>query len=489
MSPAYPLLYQINTRVRLTEFAAALGRPATLDDWPDAEWDLAKSRGFDWIWLLGVWRTGPNSRAVSRAHPDWRRGFRQALPDLREEDIAGSCFAVADYAVAPDLGGPQALARLREKLRNHGLRLLLDFVPNHMGLDHPWVDEHPEFFVAGTEEALAAAPANWCRLETASGPRILAYGRDPYFPGWPDALQLNYGNPQLQEAMIGELLRIAACCDGVRCDMAMLLLPEVFERTWGIRCGPFWRRAIDRVTAAHPDFLFLAEVYWDLEWDMQQLGFDFTYDKRLYDRLREGYAPPVRGHLCAEPAFQNHLARFLENHDEPRAAATFAPGMHQAAAAITFLAPGLRFFHEGQREGRKVHVSPHLVRKPDEPVDQELAAFYDRLWQVLQRPTLREGNWKLLECSPAWEGNWTWENFVASSWSGPAGERLLVVVDYSGHHSQCYLHLPWQDLAGRNWKLRDLMGDFLYERNGDELQHRGLYLDVAPWQVHVFEVV
>lgn len=485
---AYPSLYQINTRVRLAEFAAARGRPATLDDWPDAEWDVLAQRGFDWVWLLGVWRTGPKSRAVSRTNPDWRRGFLHALPDLREEDIAGSCFAVADYAVHPDFGGPEALARLRAKLRARGLKLLLDFVPNHMGLDHPWVDEHPDFFIEGTDDDLTAAPANWCRLETAAGPRILAYGRDPYFSGWPDTLQLNYGNPQLQEAMIGELLRVARCCDGVRCDMAMLLLPDVFQRTWGLRSGPFWRRAIDRVVAAHPDFLFLAEVYWDLEWEMQQQGFDFTYDKRLYDRLREGYAPPVRGHLCAGLDFQDHLARFLENHDEPRAAATFAPGMHQAAAAITFLAPGLRFFHEGQREGRTVHVSPHLVRKPEEPPNPELAGFYDRLLEILKRPVVRAGDWKLLESSIAWDGNWTWENFVAFAWSDSAGNRLLVVVNYSAHHSQCYLRLPWSDLSGRSWTLRDLFGEAVYERSGDDLHHRGLYLDVDPWRVHVFEV-
>ena len=199
-----------------------------------------------------------------------------------------------------------------------------------------------------------------CRRK--NGPLVLAYGRDPYFDGWPDTLQLNYGNPELQQAMIGELERIAGQCDGVRCDMAMLVLPEVFERTWGIPAQPFWPTATQRVRDRVPGFCFMAEVYWDLEWELQQQGFDYTYDKRLYDRLREGHARPVREHFRADLDFQNNSARFLENHDEPRAAATFPPEVHEAAAVITFLSPGLRFFHQGQFEGRTKRISPHLVR-------------------------------------------------------------------------------------------------------------------------------
>ena len=194
------------------------------------------------------------------------------------------------------------------------------------------------------------------------GDLLLAHGRDPYFDGWPDTLQLDYSRVATQEAMIAELLKIAGQCDGVRCDMAMLVLPEVFERTWGHRAPVFWPGATGRVRERVPGFCFMAEVYWDLEWTMLQQGFDYAYDKRLYDRLREGHARPVREHLLAGLDFQSKLARFLENHDEPRAAATFAPGMHEAAAVITFLSPGLRFFHQGQFEGRRKRISPHLVR-------------------------------------------------------------------------------------------------------------------------------
>src|SRR5512145_3415171 len=252
----YPSLYQLNTRVRLTELSRALGRPATLDDIPDAELDRLAAIGFDWIWLLSVWRTGPIGRRVSRGNAPWRREFADTLPDLSDDDIGGSGFAVQGYDVADGLGGNAALGRLRRRLERRGLRLMLDFVPNHTAIDHPWAEEHPEYYVAGSEDDLARAPHNYIRVSRANGDLVLAYGRDPYFSGWPDTLQLDYGNPKLQEAMIAELARIAGLCDGVRCDMAMLVLPEVFERTWGRRAAPFWPEATRRVRDKAPSFCF-----------------------------------------------------------------------------------------------------------------------------------------------------------------------------------------------------------------------------------------
>src|SRR5271170_2107095 len=342
--PRYPSLFQINTRVWLQRLSHEAGERLTLGDIDEATIDGFAERGFDWVWLLSVWRTGAAGRAVSRSNPQWRSQFKTVLPDLTEDDICGSGFAITAYSVSDALGGETALAQFREKLTKRGVRLMLDFVPNHTALDHPWVKSHPDFYVQGDEKALANAPDNYKRVETDMGSKILAYGRDPNYPGWPDTLQLNYANPELRAARIDELISIASRCDGVRCDMAMLLLPEVFERTWGLRPEPFWPNVIRSVRADHPGFLFMAEVYWDLEWTLQQQGFDYTYDKRLYDLLREGDARPVRDHFRADMVFQRKSARFLENHDEPRAAATFPPGAHQAAAVLTYLCPGLRFF-------------------------------------------------------------------------------------------------------------------------------------------------
>ncbi len=481
----YPSLYQINTRILLGELSAQLKRSATFDDIPDSYLDRLAEQGFDWIWFLGVWQTGEAGRRVSREQPDWVAEFRDALPDLRQQDITGSCFAITNYEVNTDFGGNAALARIRERLRRRGLKLLLDFVPNHTAPDHPWVRTHPEFYVHGTEEQLKREPQNYIRTDKST---VLAYGRDPYFAGWPDTLQLNYAEPALQRAMRQELGKVAERCDGVRCDMAMLILPEVFQRTWGMRPEPFWPGTIQSIQASKPGFIFMAEVYWDLEWALQQQGFNYTYDKRLYDRLREGHARPVRDHLRADLDFQRKSVRFLENHDEPRAAATFSPVVHRAAAIVTFLCPGLRFFHDGQFEGRKKKLSVHLGRRPDEVADSSLQEFYSHLLACIHRPETRDGDWRLLDCAPAWDGNWTWDCFISSSWSEAGEDRLISVVNYAPNQSQCYLRLPFDDIAGRSVKFEDLMGHAVYVRNGDRLRSEGLYLDLPPWGYHVFRV-
>jgi hypothetical protein len=487
-SPRYPSLFQINTRVRLSELSATLDRPATLDDIPDAELDHLAHDGFDLVWFLGVWQTGEAARHVSASIPELLAEYQRVLPGFLESDISGSCFAIRDYHVHTDFGGDDALAHLRKRMHQRGLRLILDFVPNHVAPDHYWVDEHPDFFVEGTQAQLELEPQNYRILDTTGRRRILAYGRDPYFAGWSDTLQLNYGNPALQEALLEELHRIASQCDGVRCDMAMLVLPEIFKKTWGITASPFWSRATSTVRTKVPGFIFLAEVYWDLEWTLQQQGFDYTYDKRLYDRLVQGFARPVREHLLAELDYQDHMARFLENHDEPRAAASFTPDIHQAAAVITFFTPGLRFIHQGQREGKKVRIPMHLRRGPVETPNMSIASFYDHLLAILKNPSFRDGHWQLLDTYPAWEGNASQEDFIAFAWSGPGELRHLVAVNYASHQSQCYVSLPWADLAGRTWRFQDQLGNAVYDRNGNDLSNLGLYLDLPPWGYHVFAV-
>jgi glycosidase len=494
----YPALYQINTRATLYDLGRRLGRAARLDDVPDEMLDRIAREGFDWVWMLGVWQTGEAGRDVSRRQPEWQLEYREVLPDFTADDVCGSPFAIREYVVNQEFGGPQALASLRKRLADRGVRLMLDFVPNHTALDHPWVRERPELYVHGTEDDLAREPANYLRVDTRSGPRVLAHGRDPYFPGWPDTVQLNYRNASLRAAMIDVLETISDQCDGVRCDMAMLVLPDVILRTWGDRARPadgsapvddaFWPLAIQHVREHHAGFTFMAEAYWDLEWTLQQQGFDETYDKRLYDRLRDGHAGPVRDHLRADPDYQRHSARFLENHDEPRAAAVFPEPQHEAAATIAFLVPGLRFLHDGELSGRQVRASNHLRRRQAEPDDPRIAGFYERLLACMRRPEVRDGQWSLVDAQPAWDGNPTWDDFIAFTWEG-AGRRLLVAINYGPTQGQCYLRLPWIDERARTVVFEECLADNVrYERDGGDLRRRGLYLDVPAWGHHVFEV-
>jgi hypothetical protein len=414
--------------------------------------------------------------------------FAKALPDLEEKDITGSCFSIKDYKVHADFGGEQALADFRTRLHKRGMKLMLDFVPNHTAPDHRWVKQYPDYYILGREEDLKAEPDNYILLEGTKRNMIYAYGRDPNFPGWPDTLQLDFSNPQLQKAMKDELLGIASKCDGLRCDMAMLLLPDVFEKTWRRPIRPFWPSAIEKVRDRFPEFLFLGEVYWDREWEMMQLGFDFCYDKRLYDRVLNPFAPAIKDHLKADLVYQNRLTRFLENHDEPRAAVTFPGGMHLAAAVITYFSPGMKFFHQGQLEGYRVKIPVHLNRGPEETVDTATREMYGKLLALLKEKAFRNGQWRYLDCRPVWGEEDTAFNILAYWWKGQDGKRYLVTVNYAPGPSKCHVNMPFPDFAGSSWKLQDRLSEASYSRDGHELISEGLYLDVPGWGVHVFQM-
>src|SRR6266704_845790 len=300
---------------------------------------------------------------------------------------------------------------------------------------------------------------------------VYACGRDPYFPAWPDVLQLNTFDPGLRRAIIETISKIARQCDGMRCDMAMLLLNSIFERTWGGRAGlrpatEYWVDVISAIKKEHPGFLFIAEAYWDLEWELQQEGFDFCYYKRLYDRLEHDNAESVRLHLCADLAYQEKLLRFLENHDEPRAAAAFSRVEEEAAVVIASSLPGARLFHEGQLEGRKIRLPVFLGRRPAEPVDQELQTFYEKLLAAIHTPVFHEGAWKLCECS-GWPDNQSFQNLVAWSWV-KGDDRRLIIVNLSDTAVQARVQVPWSEIRGQSWRLADLLSNVIYDRDGDD---------------------
>ena len=303
-------------------------------------------------------------------------------------------------------------------------------------------------------------------------------------------LQLNAFQPGLRQAVRDTISDIANQCDGIRCDMAMLMLNAVFARTWGSRAGQtpateYWADLIPAIKATHPDFLFIAEAYWDLEWELQQKGFDYCYDKRLYDRLEHDPAESVRLHLCADLPYQEKLVRFIENHDEPRAAATFSPAKERAAAVTMSTLPGARLFHEGQFEGRKVRLPVFLGRRPDEPVDVELSAFYRKLLKTLRSPMFRDGQWSLCDCT-GWPDNLSFRNLVAWSWVNK-DDRFLIVVNLSGDAAQGRVHLPWNDARDQTWRLTDSLSGVSYDRDGNEIQADGLYVQLEPWGRHVLQ--
>ena len=490
--PREPVIYEVNTAIWLAGQSRAAGRRITLAEVPGAAWDAVTPDGVDAVWLMGVWRRSPAGRELALASEGLQASFRATLPDLRPDDIMGSPYCVREYRVDDAFGGPGGLARARAALAARGIRLILDYVPNHVAPDHPWVTGHPELFVNGTVSDLETEPSGWLR----AGDRVLAHGRDPYFPAWPDVVQLDAFAPALRTATAATLTDIARQCDGIRCDMAMLLTNQVFAKTWGGRTGPepageFWPAVIGELRERHPETVLIAEAYWDFEWTLQQQGFDFCYDKRLYDRIAGQDVAGLRAHLGADLAYQSRLLRFLENHDEPRIASRLPAEAEKAAAVAVATLPGATLWHEGQFEGRQVHPPVFLSRRPDEAPVPGLADWYRRLLAAVAAGRVRDGHWQLLDVT-GWPDNDSGRNLLAWSWSpgaslGAAG-RHLVVVNFSGAGAAGQVQLGWDGLGGRQWTLASLTGDGVFQRDGDELASRGLFVDLPAYGWHLLAV-
>ena len=484
----HPHLYEINTWVWLEELSAKHGRSLSLQDVPDEEWDRIAGLGFDFVYLMGVWRRSLTGRRIFRTDSRNFPNFDAALPTWKMRDVVGSPFSIQDYSPDPRIATAEGMSAVHNQLRRRGMGLILDFVPNHTGFDHSWIAQHPDRYILGSEEDFRRDPAAFYLVERTNDENLfVARGKDPYFAPWSDVAQLNYFNPDCRQGMIGILKNIAQYCDGVRCDMAMLVTNEIFPRTWGRFLGPwpaprteFWAEA----TAALPDFVWLAEVYWDMEWKMQELGFKFTYDKRLYDRLREASASEVRAHLGADAGYQSKMARFLENHDEPRCAAVFA--REKIAAVVTLLStlPGLRFYHHGQLDGLKTFVPMPLSHAQPETADHQIRELYEKLLRCAHADVFHAGEWQLLEVQPA--GDDTFQDLIAYSWHYRADHRLIV-VNLGNRTSQG--KVQWAAVGtSRNLLFRDLMNGSEYAWDRDEIERNGLYVKLEPYQAHVFEV-
>ncbi len=519
----HPSLYEINTRVWLRRFDRN-GAPARLSEIPGFYWDFLADQGMDYVWLMGVWETVDGAAPEFCFEPGLQRAYREVLPDWQPEDVIGSPYAIDDYRLSPQLGDAADLQGVKAALNERGIRLILDFIPNHFHAYSALTKERPELFMPGAESRLSREPDTFFR----SDGRIFAHGKDPYFPAWRDTVQVNYFHPAAREFMRDRLLALTECCDGLRCDMAMLLLNDTLQQNWGrvaaeagwsLPEDEFWAFAIDAIRARRPDFTLIAEAYWDREWDLQQLGFDYTYDKKLTDRLQGRAAGPVRDHLRASPDYQERSVRFLENHDEHRALTALGDERARAAATIISTIPGMRLYHDGQFEGRRLRLPVQLGREPDEPdcpcaigrvVPLELSVagarypdlfklqangrallrpvcrcaytFYDQLLRVVHDEVFKRGEWRMREVQAVdaapiddvlcWE--WTFE-----------GEHRLVVVNYGPAPARC--RIPLYELEEHtDPELRDLLNGYVARLSGEQLAREGLFLQLPPYRSHIF---
>ena len=484
----HPHLYEINTWAWLEELSAKLRRKIGLRDVPDSEWDSISSLGFDFVWLMGVWERSPLGRRFFQTDSPSFPGFDAALPGWKLSQIVGSPYSVYRYQPDPRIGSWADLDFVRARLRERHIGLILDFVANHTAPDHPWTTSHPEYYIRGSQDNFRQNPSDFYLVETKSEPDLLAHGRDPYFPPWRDVVQLNYFEPAARAALIGELREVAKHCDGVRCDMAMLVLNDIFARTWGpLLAGykppprEFWTEAI----AAVPEFVWLAEVYWNCEAPCQALGIQFTYDKGLYDALRDGDIAEVHARLSADVASQGHTARFLENHDEARSAAAFGSAKREAFGTLIATLPGMRFYHHGQLDGRKIHLPIPLAMAAPEAPDVETRAFYERILKLSNESVFHSGQWQLLEIQTA--GDDTFRNLVAYQWLAKDAWKF-VIVNLSDTESQARVRFPAGISPSQQYVFADQLHDVQYLRAGEEIVQSGLYVRLDPYRAHLFDI-
>ncbi|MFX0083456.1 MAG: alpha-amylase family glycosyl hydrolase [Candidatus Hodarchaeota archaeon] len=482
-----PKIYEINTWPWLDSLSEKFSSAISLKNIPDEIFNKYVNK-FDAVWLMGVWERSPASKKIALEHPDLQKEFHKALHEFREDDVVGSPYAIYYYHVDKNIGGIDGIKKVRSQLSKRGIRLLLDYVPNHVSIDSLWTLDS-NLFIKGTLEDLMNHPYNFFSLSE----KVYAHGRDPNFiGGWTDTIQINAFSEEARQKTISTLLSIAELCDGVRCDMVMLMTNKVFNKTWGEKAGSipekeFWEEIIPAVKEKFPHFLFIAEVYWDLEWELQQQGFDFCYDKRLYDRLSHGDVQNIRAHLDADWNYQSKLIRFIENHDEPRAITKFGEKRSCAAAIIAMTLPGARLIHEGQMEGFKIKLPVQLGRRQTEERNQDLFAFYQNLLRIIPGKDLSDAQWSICKIDPVGSDDPSFKNLISYIW-WIDDIYFLVVVNYSTHFSKGHIKIDPIVYGSDNWIFIDLLNQRNYSYKGEDLSRYGLYVELPAWEGHVFEI-
>jgi hypothetical protein len=481
-------LYEINTWTWLEQLSARLDKNIALAEIPDSEWDALANSGFHIVWLMGVWQRSPLSRRIALENPANAAQFNLALPGWKPADVISSPYAVTGYTPDPRIGSWNSLDVAREKLRARGIALFLDFVGNHTALDHPWMREHPEFYVQASQEEFQRNPSLYYAQSTPQGPQYIALAKDPYFPPWQDVAQLNHFNPGLRAAQITDLRTIAAHCDGIRCDMAMLQLNDIFNTNWRHLIGntpvpekEFWTEA----HAAVPNLTLLAEAYWGTEQRLLDLGFSYSYDKTLYDALRDHNIPQIRERLASFPERQRDFARFMENHDEPRRAAVFPNDRLAADGTLLGTLPGIRFYHQGELEGRRIHLPITLRIAADEPPDRVSTNFFQKILRITKQEVFHEGKWNLLDVAP--EGDAPTDSLLVYEWRSAKAWKIIA-VNLAAYTSQGRVHLADRVSPTQNYIFNDELNNVRYDRTGAELQDIGLFIRRDPFQAHLFDI-
>lgn len=482
-------LYEINTRVWIKQF----GEDIKLSEIPNEYFKILEQKGFDYIWLMGVWKI-PEENIKYAFSPDLVKAYKKCLPSWKQEDVIGSPYAIDSYQLNQAFGTFDDLTNLKEKLNSIGLKLILDFIPNHFGADSYVVKTFPHLFLQGDEQLLKDEPNSYFRINTKEK-IILAHGRDPFFPAWSDTAQINYFSEKARKFMTEQLMKLTKYCDGVRCDMAMLSMNNVFQNTWP---GPinkfnlkkskteFWYDAIKQVKKVNPNFTLIAEVYWDLEAELHDLGFDFTYCKYFLDMFNNNDLFGIINKLKSDFNYLKKLVLFIENHDEDRAVT--ALGINKSiAAAVSFLTmPGMKLIYDGQLEGKKIKCPIQLGRNSDEKGSKSIKEFYSKILQIVNNEIYKRGKFYVIQPSIFNEKDESNKNILAWYWQYN-NEIKITIVNFSPKHSNCKIKISC-NFFPQKVVLKDLLSKAILKITSKKIIDEGFVVQLKGYQSRIVEI-
>jgi len=478
-------MFEISTRPWLYNLTLKYGyQITTLSAIPKQEFQAIANLGFDMVWMMGIWELGEYGLNYDQTNS----GYAQNLPGYTTADIIGSPYAVVNYTCNPQLGTDADIAAMRRTLNGMGLLLMLDYVPNHTAVDCPWATNETDNYVKvnkGTNP-----PYDSSRYL----PNGIAYGWAGWGDSWQDTAQINIWNPKTRKLRTNEVMHVASLADAIRCDMAFLLLNSQFQQIWGAEVGTWgytqpatewWADTITAVKAQYPKVIFLAEVYSPNEPALQSLGFDYTYDKTLHDKLGGGNLDDVRGWITGNSAsFATHSAHFTSNHDEQRGATFFGSWWRSdAAALLTYTLPGMRFFWMGDFNGYQHQLMVQLRREESEPTVADCYSFYQTFLSIINTPVFKQGQWQYMDVI----GDNT--PLIAFHWS-LGNERRLCVINFSAEQ-QGWGTIVLPDAQAQNGNdtipVTDLLSGAVYYRSASALRTSGLNVGVNSWYGSIFE--
>ena len=502
-----------STYVWLAQLSKQYGRHIyRLDQIPEVELATLAHRGINSLWLIGVWERSRASKTIKQL--------------CGNQDAVASAYSLFDYKIAEDLGGEAAYIALRDRCYHKGIRLASDMVPNHMGIDSPWVMEHPEWFISRWESPYPAYSFNgpdlshdnrveikiedhyyeqsdaavvFRRRDTWTGEtRYIYHGNDGTSFPWNDTAQLDYQNPAVREQVIQTILHVARLFPVIRFDAAMTLAKRHFHRLWFPGPGSsgsipsraeysmnhaefnkhmpheFWREVVDRVAAEVPGTLLLAEAFWLMEgYFVRTLGMHRVYNSAFMNMLRDEknaeYRSVIKNTLEFDPDIMKRYVNFMSNPDERTAIDQFGKGdKYFGVTTMMATLPGLPMFGHGQIEGFTEKYGMEYQRpRYDETPDHWLVERHER------------------EIAPLLKRRWVFaesHNFLLYDFFEPSGsvdenvfaysnragkERALVVYNnrYGTAHGTLHNSAAYADKATSKLRQRQIGDGFGFARD------------------------